>query len=135
MSLRAFIQANPYSKSEININQRRNNMNYEAQATNQMAGQSRSTVDCTVAPQSASEAIISRLTAIRSYLAENRSSANHAADKIVGSAPQPPVQTGQIKGERPEPYCFLDSLSQIIGDIEDIMRETQDHLSRLHRSF
>lgn len=92
--------------------------------------------ETTAAPMSASESIIARLNSIRMALAENRSNANHAAEKIVGSAPTPLAgATGQIKGEHPPACCFIDALQQVIGDIEDIARDTAEHLNRLHRSF
>jgi hypothetical protein len=114
-----------------------NQKNYAAQgqaASNMYAGESAAST----APVSASETIISRLNSIRMNLAENRSSACHAADKIVGMAPTPIAESNasnQIKGEHPPAHCFIDALQQVIGDIEKIMRDTQDHLGRLHRSF
>lgn len=89
----------------------------------------------TAAIQTESEGILSRLNMIRANFSEARGSLNAAADKIVGYAPTPISSNGQIKGDRPPASCFLDALSQVIGEIETIGSEIQEHLNRLHRPF
>jgi hypothetical protein len=90
----------------------------------------------TTAPQSMSDAITSRLQNIRSNFADLCASDNHAAEKIVGSAPTPiaGAALGQIKVEKP-PTSFLDGLLQIIAELENIGSVTQEHLNRIHRQF
>lgn len=113
-------------------------MDYQQNAKAQYA----TATESTAAPISTSESIIARLNGIRMGLAENRSSANHVAEKIVGVAPTPiagsslgQASNAMIKGEHSPACCFIDALQQVIGDIEDIARDTAEHLNRLHRSF
>lgn len=111
------------------------NAKMQSTAQQQYLGAQQTAVNA--APQSMSESIISRLQSLRSYASEISSMANHAAEKIVGSAPTPIAgnSTGQIKGERPPASSFLDGVQQLVGDLEAIARDTQEHLNRIHRQF
>lgn len=85
--------------------------------------------------QNLSEGIITRLSYIRSSLTENTMSALSAADKIVGPAPTPINANPAARGDHPPACCFLDSLQQILTDIEHTGTDMQEHLNRLHRAF
>lgn len=87
-------------------------------------------------PQTSAESILTRLTDIRTKMHETCSSLCLTADKIVGSAPTPlsttagePIKNGRI------PTSFLESVQQMIADLENLCVETDEHLRRLNRSF
>lgn len=88
----------------------------------------------TQAPASASESIIDRLRGLRSNFVDLRMGVDRIADKIVGVSPTPPG-CGGAANVRAEPNCFLDSLQEVISDLEQVALETREHHERLLRSF
>jgi hypothetical protein len=86
-------------------------------------------------PLSASESIIDRLRGLRSNFVDLRMGVDRIADKIVGVSPTPPGCGASIGNVRVEPSCFLDSLQEVISDLEQVARETREHHERLLRSF
>lgn len=89
----------------------------------------------TQAPASASESIIDRLRGLRSNFVDLRMGVDRIADRIVGVSPTPPGCGASTGNVRVEPSCFLDSLQEVISDLEQVARETREQLDRLQRSF
>lgn len=90
---------------------------------------------CLTQAAPASDSIVQRLRALRSDFIDLRMGVDRIADKIVGVSPIPPGCDASTGNVRVEPSCFLDSLQEVISDLEQVARETREHHERLLRSF
>lgn len=111
-------------------------MEYPAQATRApYSNEAKQGACTTAAPQSASEAILSRLSMLQTSVAGNLSVASHIAEKIVGIAPTPPLAGLSNGKDIPAAGHFLEAINIALSQLEHFAESTREHLDRLSRSF